>query len=487
VVTQHREREDKYAVADDFVLPDLSDLAGEGGRVEEVQHVLTNLYHDTAGGDLWSARVTLRRRTGGGEDGWQLKLPAGAARTEVASAARSHTVPKALAEVVFGLTRGQPLAPVAELRTERAVTRLVGADERVLAEVADDRVSSMTLGEESRLDRWREVEVELGKETTDEALLTAVGRRLLDAGAQRAASPSKLARALGLAPVEPLETPAAVTVADLVTRYVREQCEEILRGDLALRLGEPRVHKTRVAIRRLRSTLRVYGDLLDAEPAQRLDTELTWLASLLGEVRDREVLLARFQAQLAELPAELVLGPVAADLDAVLSSEGRRHLQELTSELKSPRQLELLEALTRWRTEPPFLETAGAAPDQVRSYVRASRQKLRKRLRQAQQASGPAQEVLLHRARKAAKRARYAAELAVPAWSKAAQHVERAQDLQTLLGEHQDSVVAGAFLRRMGAEAGTRAGRNGFTYGLLMARELERAARIRRDLPGQKV
>jgi CHAD domain-containing protein len=486
MLTQHREREDKYAVADDFVLPGLDDLAGDGGRVEQVQHVLTNLYHDTAGGDLWAARVTLRRRSGGGEDGWQLKLPAGAARTEVASAARSRTVPKALAEVVLGLTRGQPLVPVAELSTERTVTRMVGADGRLLAEVADDRVSSMTLGEESRLDHWHEVEVELG-EAGDEALLTTVRRRLADAGAESSAHPAKLARALGLAPVEQLEAPAAATVADLVTRYVREQCEEILRGDLALRLGEPRVHKTRVAIRRLRSILRVFAELVDAEPAHRLDAELTWLASLLGEVRDREVLLARFQAQLAELPAELVLGPVAADLDTVLSSERQRHLQELTVELKNPRQLELLEALTRWRTEPPFLEAAGAPADQVRSYVRDARQKMRKRLRQAQKASGPSQEELMHRARKAAKRARYAAELAVPAWSKASQHAERAQDLQTLLGEHQDSVVAGAFLRRMGAQAGARAGRNGFTYGLLLAGELERAARIRRDLPGQKV
>jgi CHAD domain-containing protein len=486
MVTQHREREDKYAVADGFVLPDLGDLAGDGGRVERVQHALTNLYHDTTGGDLWAGGVTLRRRSGGGEDGWQLKLPAGAARTEVASAARSDTVPEELAEVVLGITRGQPFVPVAEVRTERAVTRLVGGDGRLLAEVADDRVSSMTLGEESRLDHWHEVEVELG-EAGDEALLAAVGRRLIDAGAERAAHPSKLARALGLTSDQQLEVPAAATVADLVTRYVREQCDEILRGDLALRLGQPRVHKTRVAIRRLRSTLRMYGELIDPEPAQRLDVELTWLASLLGEVRDREVLLARLQAQVAELPAELVLGPVAADLDAVLSSERQRHLQELVVEASSSRHLELLEALARWRTEPPFLEGAGAAADQVRPHVRVARQKLRKRLRQAQQASGPGQEELLHRARKAAKRARYAAELAVPAWARAAQHAERAQDLQTVLGEHQDSVVAAAFLRRMGAEAGSHAGRNGFTYGLLLAGELERAARIRRELPRQKV
>jgi len=485
MVTQHREREDKYAVPDHFVLPDLGDLAAEGGRLETAQFTLTSQYHDTPGGDLWSAGVTLRRRSGGTDDGWHLKLPAGAARTELGSAARSAAVPSDLVDAVQGLTRGAPLQPVAELTTERSVTRLLDAEGRLRAEVADDRVSSVTLGEESRLDHWREVEVELG-EAGDEPLLTAVGQRLVDAGAAPAAHPAKLARALGLTPLEQPAPLAVASMADLVTRYVREQCAEILHGDLALRLGEPRVHKTRVAIRRLRSTLRVYGDLFDPEPVQRLDTELRWLASLLGEVRDREVLQARFEAQLAELPPELVLGPVAADLDAELSGERRQHLERLMEELRAPRQLDLLEALARWRTEPPFLEAAAAGPEQVRTYVRGARQKLRKRLRQARRASGRAQEELLHRARKAAKRSRYAAELAVPAWSKAARHAERAQDLQTLLGEHQDSVVAAVFLRRMGADAGSRAGRNGFTYGLLFAREQERAARIRHRLTGHR-
>ncbi|MFL6065773.1 MAG: CHAD domain-containing protein [Friedmanniella sp.] len=486
MVTQHREREDKYAVGDDFALPDLTDLAGESGRVETEAYVLTNAYHDTTVRGLWAAGVTLRRRSGGHEDGWQLKVPAGSARTEVRSSARSRTVPKALADVVLGLTGGQPLLPVAEITTERTATRLLAADGRLLAEVADDRVSSVSLGGESRLDHWREVEVELG-EAGDEDLLAAVGRRLTDAGAAPAAQSSKLAHALGLPPAEEAGTGSAVTVADLVGQYVREQCEEILRGDLALRLGEPRVHKTRVALRRLRSTLRVYRAVLDPEPADRLGTELRWLAGLLGEVRDREVLQARFEGQLAELPVELVLGPVGADLDIALSSERRRHFQQLTVELKTPRQLELLEAVTRWRTEPPFLEGASAPADEIRSYVRVSRQKLRKRLRQAKQASPDKQEDLLHRARKAAKRARYAAELAAPAWAKAERHAERAQELQTVLGEHQDSVVAADFLRRMGAETGSRGGRNGFTYGLLFAREQERASRVRTELDRHKV
>jgi len=143
--------------------------------------------------------------------------------------------------------------------------------------------------------------------------------------------------------------------------------------------------------------------------------------------------------------------------------------------------MELLSSLARWRTEPPFLEAAGAPVEQVKVYVRTAEQKMRRRLRQAQRESGHAQEELLHRARKAAKRARYAGEVAVPAWSKATRHVARAQELQTVLGEHQDSVVAAEFLRRMGATGG-RAGRNGFTYGLLLALEWERAATIRRDV-----
>jgi CHAD domain-containing protein len=84
----------------------------------------------------------------------------------------------------------------------------------------------------------------------------------------------------------------------------------------------------------------------------------------------------------------------------------------------------------------------------------------------------------LHRARKAAKRARYLAELARPELGKQANKVRKEmKDTQNRLGAHQDSVVAAEFLRRMGAAAGA-AGENGFTYGLLYARELSRAQSV---------
>jgi CHAD domain-containing protein len=94
---------------------------------------------------------------------------------------------------------------------------------------------------------------------------------------------------------------------------------------------------------------------------------------------------------------------------------------------------------------------------------------------------------LLHRARKAAKRARYAAELRGPlekskAVKKAEKHFKR---IQRVLGDHQDSVVASDALRRLALTAGTTPGENGFTYGLLYAREQQIAEAARdqaRDL-----
>ncbi|WP_375426221.1 CHAD domain-containing protein [uncultured Friedmanniella sp.] len=480
MLSRHTEREDKFTVADDVALPGLDDLVSPGGQAVTDSFRLVNLYHDTDERDLRQARLTLRRRTGGPDAGWQLKLPAGPARTEVSSRSRARTVPSALAAVVLGLTRGRPLVPIAELTTERAVVRLLDEGGVLLAEVADDRVSSATLGGEARLDHWREVEVELGP-AGDEALLGRIGHRLVEAGASPSTYGSKLGRALG-APAPRLPEPAELTtVADVLSRYVSTQCAEIVAGDLALRLGEPQVHRTRVAIRRLRSTLRVFAPLLDPEPSLRLDTELRWFAGLLGEVRDREVLLERLQGQLADLEPELVLGPVAADLDVLLTGEAAQHLRAARESLTTARHLELLEALVRWQTEPAFAEGVGAPAKEVRVLAQGAATTMRRRLKQALRA-GDEQEERLHRARKAAKRARYAAELAEPVWSRAAAQVSAAKDLQTQLGEHQDSAVSVVFLRRAGAAAGGRSGRNGFTYGLLLAREQQRAAAIRAAL-----
>jgi CHAD domain-containing protein len=58
----------------------------------------------------------------------------------------------------------------------------------------------------------------------------------------------------------------------------------------------------------------------------------------------------------------------------------------------------------------------------------------------------------------------------------------KAKELQTLLGEHQDAVVAANFLATISAPSHGENGESGFTYGVLMANELNRAADIRKSL-----
>jgi CHAD domain-containing protein len=264
--------------------------------------------------------------------------------------------------------------------------------------------------------------------------------------------------------------------------YVRDQIDAVFDGDLRLRRGQDPIHDTRVAIRRLRSTIRVFGKLLDRSATEPVDEELKWFAGLLGEVRDRQVQRRRFREVLTAWPPELVLGPVANRINTDLQSEQLRARAEVTEAMGSPRYLEILSTLQQWRSGLPV--KGGASVKKLRKRALRAESKADRRLAAAIESGDDA---LLHRARKAAKRARYAAELRRPsdkaaATKKSEKHFKR---IQRVLGDHQDSVVASDVLRRFALTAGTTAGENGFTYGLLYAREQQIAEAARdqaRDL-----
>ena len=77
---------------------------------------------------------------------------------------------------------------------------------------------------------------------------------------------------------------------------------------------------------------------------------------------------------------------------------------------------------------------------------------------------------------------RYAAEAAAPALGRPADRlVKQVKRVQELLGDHQDAVVARPVLREIGMVAHLE-GENGFTYGLLLAGEWQRADDVRRQL-----
>jgi CHAD domain-containing protein len=471
------EREDKFEVDPDWVMPQVMRLVPDGGRVDQEVRRLENTYFDTPGAGLRLFGVTLRRRVGGSETGWQLKVPNGTARTELQSGSRAKRLPPALAHGVEGLLVGESIDPVATVVTTRTAYRVLNADGELVLEIADDQVASGPAHGESALHSWREVEVELGP-TGKKKDLKRARKLLLAAGATPSAVRTKLDRALG--PTSPNgQDPAAKagTLGRLVGDYLAAQCDVLASNDVGLRTGSPVVHRTRVAARRLRSTLRVFQGVVDSAPAEELDNELAWYADVLGEVRDREVLNNRLTTLIAELPAEQVRGPVEAEITKALATEQDEATQRLNDAMRTPRYQHLMQLLRAWKTTPPLTDAAERNGKSAAKYVTEAKRRADKRLRNA----GEDVE-LLHRARKAAKRLRYAAELVEPADSKMKSIARDAMEVQTLLGEHQDAVVAADFLSKMSAASNGESSGSGFTYGVLMANELNRAADIRESL-----
>jgi inorganic triphosphatase YgiF len=199
--TEHLETEVKFEVSPDFVLPDLGGLADGVAVTGPDVDLLVATYFDTADLRLANAGITLRRRAGGSDAGWHLKLPVTAGtRREVRLPLgdEAMTVPPQLASRVSTWIRDEPLQVMAVLETRRTVRRLTGAAGEVLAEVADDVVTGRVPGPKDvpgEPATWREIEVELV--TGGPEILAAAGSRLATAGARPSSSASKLGRLLG--------------------------------------------------------------------------------------------------------------------------------------------------------------------------------------------------------------------------------------------------------------------------------------------------
>ncbi|MDQ1481952.1 MAG: hypothetical protein QOF35_28, partial [Actinomycetota bacterium] len=360
-MARFQEVERKFDADPSTPLPDLSDGIGELSEPAESQ--LDATYFDTAAADLARHQVTLRRRTGGNDAGWHLKLPAGAdERTEVRLPLGRETrkVPVELAREVRALARGRPLAPIAKLHTRRIERRVLDADGNELATVADDTVhAERPTSGALEVSSWREVEVELVN--GDRSLLDTFTRRLRAAGLTPSESRSKLARVVG--DID-LAAPSAgdrsrherrKTAGKVVSTHLREQVDELLREDPGARSDRPdAVHKMRVASRRLRSALATYRPLLERAETDQVREELKWLGLVLGRSRDAEVLRWRLADLAAEQPRELVLGPVKTRLDLELQERHRVAHARVVSALDSNRYFRLLDTLENLAVDPPL-------------------------------------------------------------------------------------------------------------------------------------
>ncbi len=542
--TVHAEVEATYELDDAVEVPSLVELLGAARAAGDVpadgdgpwaegetgDHRLSATYYDTPDLRLAAAGLTLRRRTGGEDAGWHLKVPmVDGSRSEVRLPVTdgSAGVPADLVTMTYARTGGAGLVPVAQVDTHRTVRHLVDATGRVLLEVADDRVTARRLVPPSDADgharrdgdaagtdgdapeteagtdgpdaptTWREVEVEVVD--GPRGLLTAVDPLLREHGLRPAATASKLARTLGADAVDRARArhsagagsaaagdwTSATPAADVVLARIGVQVEQIRAQDLPVRLDAPgAVHAMRVATRRLRSALRTFGPLLRGSATRPVARELKWLAGVLGDARDAEVLRARVAAAV-EAESDYLAAPqtVSADVRTGLDDAYTTAHGALVGQLDGDRYRALLAALAELVDDPPLKKRAARPGRKVLpALVAAADRELRTAMRAARHADDPAgRETLLHEARKAAKRARYAAEaVAGVVGADATRYAAAMEAVQEAAGDHLDAIATRDRVRELAERTTLPA--TAFTLGRLHAREDARVEESRTEV-----
>lgn len=485
------ELEAKLIAPHELVLPDLSGLVDGATAVRLPVRHLVAVYYDTAELRLTRNRITLRYRSG--EDGppWTVKLPEGSSgaalrRAEVSFDGPPGPVPPQAADLVRAYARSRPLVPVAHLRTDRTPVEIRDRDGRRLAEITDDRVAVQD-GTARRTGRFREVEVELHAEgRVGRDLLGRATRRLVAAGCRADPPVPKVIRALGLRASGPPDvvvppTGADATVSALVRHAIARSVSQIMRHDPGVRLGEDPedVHQFRVATRRLRSDLRTFASLLDPQPVGELRDGLRLLGARAGTARDTDVLLSRLRARTGLLPEQDAAG--VEQLIRRLHRQADAVRAAMLEALRSPGYDQLLEALVSAAAHPPIAAAPPgladrSAADLVPGLIRRPWRRL-KRAAQALTKDSPDTE--WHAVRIRSKRCRYASEAVAPvAGHKAGRFAAAVATVQTILGDHQDTVVAEAWLRDTAA-ASTAC----ITAGELITVERAERARLRSRWP----
>jgi CHAD domain-containing protein len=257
----------------------------------------------------------------------------------------------------------------------------------------------------------------------------------------------------------------------VLSSVLGEQLQQLQRHEPGVRLGGDveDLHKFRVATRRSRAIIRATKPLL-GDSLGELSAELKWLTGALGPVRDLDVLLERLRG------TAKTLGDDTREANAIIGSleeEHERRYDALRAALDDDRYLALLDTFASNIASLPDLD----APDGLRPLAARPLRKLRKGARKL--GDEPTDEEL-HKLRIRAKRARYAAELIPDGGKRLERYLSALKDLQDVLGEHQDAVVAEEQVRRVaGPETGVAAGR---LIELEHQRRLERRSEYPRAL-----
>jgi CHAD domain-containing protein len=267
-----------------------------------------------------------------------------------------------------------------------------------------------------------------------------------------------------------IESPGShASAREQIRARLAAQLQELQRHEPALRRGGDAddVHDFRVATRRSRAVIRATKPLL-GDSLSALNDELKWLAGVLGPVRDLDVLIERLRAMAENLGDD---SEGANAIVASLVAERRQRYGELRRALDDERYLELLDSFAETIARFPEVD----APDGLRPLAAKPLRKLRKAARKL--GDEPSDEEL-HKLRIRGKRARYAVELVADGGKPVKRYLKKLKELQDVLGEHQDAVVAEQKVRRVARSAAAVAA------GRLIELERQRRLAQRAEYPG---
>lgn len=377
------EVESKFSAAPDVVAPSFDFIPQVGSTTTEVRN-LSAIYLDTADLRLTRSKHTLRRRTGGPDEGWHLKAPGTGGRIEygvgleegsVTGEGRDaeYVVPTELLAPVRSLVRNHPISPIAQVDNERHVTTVFAKDGSPMAEFADDHVTATSFLEGGETTQWREWEIELLGQWAEmpegKAVMAAMSKVAEVAGAIPSESPSKLATALGDSinsaplPPAPAKLPKGTpgrTVIDALAANVAKMVEY----DPKVRRNEfDSVHQMRVATRELRSHMQTFHGIVVGDKVKELESKLKQLASVLGAARDAEVVAMRWEELLANHESAALGKEIRENLVEDVQKDYERAHRHVVFALNSSEYLQLLDDLEEFLANPPIAATAEEAAE----------------------------------------------------------------------------------------------------------------------------
>ncbi len=353
----------------------------------------------------------------------------------------------------LALLPGPPLegvGPVFTVAVERTTWRV--RDDVADIEIVLDR-GSVTAGDRSS----PVCEIELELKQGDPAALFALARQIGGLIPVRLGVLTKSERGYALSDAsarafkaEPVRLDAAMTPAAALQAIIGGCLRHYrLNETILLETRAPEaLHQARVALRRLRSALKIFKSVVGKEDAARLQAEVRPLARILGTARDVDVLSDAVTSKIGR-------GPVHTQIEHLRDTA----YEAVDAALGSPRTMQLMLDLVAWSATGPWIDataTATARAMPVSEFAAMSLRKRRKQLKIGHASLEDLDTNARHRLRKSAKTLRYAAEFFAGLFEKDGQKRRRAgfvrtlEKLQDRLGILNDRSTAPMLLRDHG-------------------------------------